>query len=199
MITDEQLHGIAAQAFNLARKDLERGQFNFLVASYHEGDVPPLRRMVKVERKIIETLGEEWLNSGRTKDIGFGVLRKCIDFLPPDAIALCTVVNFFRSTEKFKALPEAEQEELMAGAHDSHNEAVKLGLLSVADALWVVAQTPERVCCYLQILDARGRPQEQPQVDFYPQDGFDGRLKMFGAHYEHEKTLERMKQARKPT
>lgn len=193
MITDEQLHGIAAQAFNLARKDLERGQFNCLVAAYHEGDVPPLHRMAKVERKIIEKLGEDWLNSGRTKDIGFGVLRQCIDLLPPDAIALCTVVNFFRATDKLKTLPEAEQEELMTGSHDSHHEAVKLGLLSVADALWVVAQTPERVCFYLQTLDARGRPKEQPEVSFCPQDGFDGRLKMFGAHYEPEKTLERLK------
>ena len=177
-MTDAQLHGIAAQAINMAKRDLERGDFNFLLASYDEGD-HKLFRMTKIEELIIERLGENWLNSGRTKDIGLGLLRVCVDMMPPGAVIFACGTNQFRPTAKFHELPVEEQEKLVNGCHDRHHEAVKKGLLEMHDALTVVAQTPERVCLYHQDI-AHGRPVGKPDLHFVPQEEFGGRLKMFG-------------------
>ena len=62
MMTDQILEGIAAQAFNMARLELERRKFNFLLASYHESDGKKLYRMSKIEAFIVQQLGEGWLN-----------------------------------------------------------------------------------------------------------------------------------------
>jgi hypothetical protein len=184
MLSDEELKGIAAQALNMAKRDAERGEFNFLLAVYNLGDVPPLMRMSKIEALIIQRLGEDWLNHGRTKDVGFGVLRECIDMKPPDAVVFVTICNGFAPTKKLLALSVAEQKKLVDAGHNAHHQAVKDGLLTVSDVLVAIAQTPERVCQYHQKLDEHKRLTGQPEADCSPQENFDGRLKMFGKHYD---------------
>jgi hypothetical protein len=180
MLSDEELKGIAAQALNMAKRDAERGGFNFLLAAYNLGDTPPLHRMSQIEALIIKRLGEDWLNHGHTKDFGFKVLRTCIDMLPPDAVAFVTMCNGFSPTEKFHGLDPEEQRKLVDAGHKVHHQMVKDGLLTVCDVLSALAQTPERVCQYVQKLDEHGRLTGQPEVGFSPQENFDGRIKMFG-------------------
>ena len=50
-MTDPELQGIAAQAHNMAKRDLQLGQFNFLVAAYCAGE--RLHRMRQVEALIV--------------------------------------------------------------------------------------------------------------------------------------------------
>jgi hypothetical protein len=178
-MTDAQLQGLGAQACNMAKLDLERGTFNFLLASYHEADDRQLHRMTKIEELILQRLGEDWLNSGRKKDMGFGLLRTCVTVLPPDAMIFASVTNQFGPTEKFDELTPTEQHELLHSAHDRHHEAVAEGLLYVRDVLTVIVQTPERVCMYLQPIE-HGQPVGQGKCEFFDQEGFGGRMKMFG-------------------
>jgi hypothetical protein len=126
-LTDAQLHGLAAQACNMCKRDMERREFDgFFLAAYNASDERPLFRMVKIEKLLNERLGEDWLNSGRTKDCGFGLLRACIDTMPPDAIIIATVANRFKPTEKFyKQLTAEEQRNLLDATHDQHHEAAK--------------------------------------------------------------------------
>lgn len=187
-MTDKELQGIAAQSFNLARRDLEKGCFNFVLASYFSGE--GLKRLKSIERAIIDQLGEDWLNHGRTKDVGFQILRICVDTMPPEAVVFVTGVNMFHRTEKLRAMgPEAEKALMGPGStHNQHHAAVKEGLLTVHDGLTAVAQTPERVCIYQQMVDRRYRPIDQPQTNFFDQETFGGRLKMFGV--EKEETVQ---------
>lgn len=179
-MTDAELQGVAAQALNLAKRDMQQNKFNFLLASYHVGDVPPLHRMQKVEALIIEKLGEDWLNNGKTKDAGFRMLRFCIDVLPPDAVVFVTAANRFQPTAKFETLTEVQRQELLDAGHDRHNQAAKEGLLELHDCLCAIAQTPTRVCNYMQDFLC-GHPVGNPDTSFFPQANFDGRIKMFGA------------------
>ena len=179
-MTDAELEGFAAQALNMAWRDIEqRNDFNFLLASYHAEDVPPIHRMTKVERLIVSKLGEEWLNSGRTKDVGFLILRHAVAILPPPAIVFVTAANGFKPTDKFGALPEAQRLEIMNAGHDRHHQLVKEGLLEMHDVLVAVAQTPTRVCNCMQRYD-RGKRVGNRETQFSPQENFDGRLKMYG-------------------
>ncbi len=164
----------------MAKRDLEQRRFNFLLAVYHESDVPPLHRMTEVEALIIERLGENWLNSGRTKDIGFYLMRLAVALQPPDAVVFASGGNRFKATEKFHALPGAAQHALLNSSHDRQHEAVKEGLLTLNDALSVVVQTPERVCQYVQDISPRGQPLAPPDAVCFPQSDFGGRMKMFG-------------------
>jgi hypothetical protein len=179
-MTDAQLEGIAAQALNMAKRDMERRSFNFLLASCHDG--AGLYRMSKVEALIIERLGEDWLNHGETKDAGFRVLRKAVDLMPPEAVVFVTATNAFKPTAKLQALTKAEQTKLLNGGHSRHHQAVKEGLLEIADSLTATVQTPERVCWYVQTVD-HGWLVGKPEVRFASQAEFDGRLKMFGSKY----------------
>jgi hypothetical protein len=181
-MTDAELQGVAAQALNMAKRDIERGSFHFLLALYHECDTPPLHRMTEIEKLIIERLGEEWLNSGRTKNVGFYVLRLAVDLLPPDAVVIVTIVNSFTPTARFYELPEERRDELLR-SHDRQHQAVAEGLFTVCDALCAIVQTPTRVCQYIQEYDRHRRPTGKPRAAFLPQEDFDGRLKMFGANY----------------
>jgi hypothetical protein len=186
-MTDAELQGIAAQALNMAKRDLELDRFNFLLAAYNLCDQPPLHRMTEIEAVIIERLGANWLNSGRTKDLGFFVLRQAVDLMPPDAVVIATGVNRFQPTQRFHKLPEAQQRELMNSSHDRQHKAVAEGLLTVGDALFAIVQTPERVCQYVQDYDRHRQPVGKPQPMFFPQEHFNGRLKMFGTEkFEHE-------------
>lgn len=174
-MTDAELKGIAAQALNLAKLDRERGQFNFLLASYHEGE--GLHRMTKIEATIIQMLGEEWMNSGARKDIGFGIIRLATAILPPDALVFVTAANGFAPTAKFHALPLDQQKALIDAGHDRHHEAAKEGFFELHDIWAVVAQTAERVCLYEQA----NEPDAKPHCRFCPQDEFGGRMKVYGA------------------
>ena len=190
MLTDAELQGIAAQALNMAKLDMERGKLNFLLASYYEGEIPPLHRMDRIEALIIQRLGENWLNSGRTKDIGFKTLRIAVDLLPPDAVVFVTFNNGFSFGAKFHELPPAQQKEvfneLIRAGHDRHHQAVKEGLLDVCDVLLATVQTPERVCIYQQSLDRRGEFSGKPQTRFMRQQDLGGRLKMFDVPIKFE-------------
>jgi hypothetical protein len=178
-MTDAQLEGIAAQALNLARLDLERGKFNFLVACYHDGR--GLHRMSTLESDINAKLGEGWLNSGETKDAAFGLFRFCVDILPPDAFIFVSVGNEFRPTAKLLALDEAKRLEIIGAGHDRHHRAVAEGLMTVRDVLQAVAQTPTQVCLRRQPCTPRGMSlDEPPTTRMMPQDRFSGRLKMYG-------------------
>lgn len=177
-MTDPELHGIALQALNMAKRDLRGGSFNFLIAAYHAGE--GLHRMTKIEQMIIGKLGEGWLNSGHTKDVGFGLLQLATALRPPDAVVVVTCCNVFKPSEKFKALPAAEQEvhlEVMrTQGHDKHHEMVRAGLLTMVDALTATAQTAERVCLAVQEVG----PDTKTKSHFFVQDEFGGRIKMYG-------------------
>jgi hypothetical protein len=177
-VSDAELQGIAAQAFNMFKRDVERRKFNFLLASYHAGQ--GIHRMAIIEAEIVERLGEDWLNGGRTKDIGFRMLRLATKLLPPDAVIFGSVVNHFRQTAKLGELTDKQRHDLIGGGHDRQHQAVKEGYLTVCDALAVVAQTPKRVCFYQQDFDRRLEPVGAPKTTLCGQDEFDGRMKMYG-------------------
>lgn len=178
-LTDAELKGLAAQALNMAKRDIEQGEFNFLLASYHEKDTPPLQRMTKIEKLVVGKLGANWLNNGRTKDIGFDVLRLCIKLMPPDAVVFVTAANAFKPTAKLQALGWEEVLKSLDAGHSRHHEMVKEGLLELHDTLIALVQTPQMVCQYVQHVD-HGKPIGPPETSFFPQDAFDGRLKMYG-------------------
>lgn len=176
-MTDPQLQGLALQALNLAKKDYERGHFSFLLASYSEGET--IHRMKRVEATISEKLGSDWLNDARKKDAAFGILRAISMVAPVDALMIVTGCNMFVPTPALLERPIEEQGALMHHGHDRHHKAVKEGLLSVADGLVSVAQTPLRMCSYVQRIGRAGFL-DAPEVHFFDQCNFAGRLKMFG-------------------
>jgi hypothetical protein len=183
-MTDAQLRGLSLQALNMAKRELERGTFNCVLASYHEGE--SLHRMSSIERTLIERLGKEWLSSGHTKDAGFGVLKMATAALPPDAMVIVTGANFFEPTERLLALSQEEQRAILGQSHDDNHRASKEGWLTVCDALVSIAQTPERVCNYVQKMAVERRVHflGQPVVQLFDQRAFDGRLKLYGTKPE---------------
>lgn len=183
-LSDAELQGIGAQALNMAKRDIERDAFNFLLASYCAADEIKLHRMVSVEAIMIERLGENWLNDWRRKKAGFAVLRGATDLMQPDALVFVTACNAFTPTDKFLALPPAQQEELRNKGHDYHHKAVKDGLLEIHDILLAVVQTPERVCLYQQETNGHGEMIGPPETKFLAQEDFDGNLKMYGTSSE---------------
>jgi hypothetical protein len=176
-MTDAELQGLGAQALNMAKGDMERGQFNFLFASYHQGE--GLHRMKSIEALVVEKLGEEWLNSGRAKDMAFKMLRMATSMLPPDGIVIVTAANRFSPTEKLLALPLAEQEAVVNASHHRHHKAVEEGLLTVCDSLHALVQTARRVCQYIQDYEPGALFLSKPETRFYAQADFGGRLKMY--------------------
>jgi hypothetical protein len=179
-ITDSQLQGISLQALNMAKRDWAHGPFNVLLASYHEGE--GLHRMRRIERLLIKSLGEDWLNNDRTKDQGFGVLKTATATLPPDAVVIVTASNCFEPTPGLLALSFEEQQTIMGDGHDDQHSAVKEGWLTVSDALTAFAQNPERVCISTQkllLVSKTVRPIGQPIVQFFDQSDFKGRLKLY--------------------
>jgi hypothetical protein len=184
---DSELSGLAMQGLNMAKRDLEQEgarAFNFLLASHFDNE--GLKRMRKLERVVIEKLGANWLNSGRTKDIGFGLVKMATALAPPDALVLVTVCNMFQPTEALKKLGKKQAMALLNAGHDRHHRAVGEGLLTVVDALVATAQTAERVCLTTQHLMPRlagGRGFDfdgQPKIGFMPQTNFEGRTKFYG-------------------
>lgn len=76
-MTDQELHGAARQALNMARTDWELNGWktSIVLASYHVTDVPPLHRMRMIERMLQEKLGKKWLDDEQKKTHGFYVLQ----------------------------------------------------------------------------------------------------------------------------
>lgn len=188
LVTDAELQGLAAQAFNLARHDLEQDKFIWLLASYHHPE--PLYRMSRVEALINAKFGNNWLNDGCKKDYAFEALRAATMYRPPDAIVFASVCNMFEATELFRSLPPYEQAKLMEGGHDAHHAGVKKGFFRCVDGLVTVAQTPARVCHQTQRL-LHGTPLGTPAVHFINADDFTGRLKLYA---EPQPTVEFWKQ-----
>lgn len=171
-MTDELMKGLAVQALNMVKHDIEQGRFNFLLAVYNEGE--SLHRMKKIETLIIKALGEDWLNNGPAKDAGYGILREAVAMLPPEALVIATPIKSFTPTEQFQKLSATVQKKILGDGHDRQWQAVEAGYLEVCDALMVVIQTSARVCLCQQTPGGR-------KIDFFDQKGFGGRLKMFGA------------------
>jgi hypothetical protein len=176
-MTDAELQGIALQALNIAKTEFEHaGSFGGLLASYHHGF--GLHRMTQVEQAIREKVGEDWLDNESKKSHVFSVLRWICRVAPPEAMVFATAINAFLPTEKLmQREPEAIRKVLNEG-HKRHHQAVQEGLLSLQNAFLAVAQTAQRVCLYTQTCE-RGRFLGKPDVKFFDQDHFDGRLKMF--------------------
>jgi len=180
-MTDRVLEGLCYQAANMAKVDLRMKRWrSILLATYHEGET--LYRMRKFEREIEERLGEDWLEHGGSKDLGFGMLQYACTLSPPDAIVIVSVVNKFRPTKALETLPPEEIEYHLnrhPDGHKHHHEMLKQGLLTMCDALACIAQTPERVCMYSQDIMGRGVFTGKPDVHFSDASHFDGRLKMY--------------------
>ncbi len=171
-MTDELLKGLAAQASNMAKMEMRsHHQLNGLLAVYYEGD--GLHRLRKIERLAVEHYGEDWLNSGQAKEIIFGVLCAGALALPPDAIAVATVVTAYWRTPAFDALP-TEERELVGDDPGRYPEYLK-----PHDALMSIVQTSERVCISTHRLQG-SLLIGQPEISVGPQEGFGGRIKMYG-------------------
>jgi hypothetical protein len=174
-MTDGELEGIAAQALNMAKRDIEQQRdFSFLLASCHKGE--GLHRMTRVEALITEKLGDDWLNHGGKKDAGFLIMQIATSLRPPDAMVFVTAANMFKPTEKFNQAPPDQQKEIMTSGHDRHHQAAREGYLQIIDSLIAIAQTAERVCNYVlaRASDAK------PEVRFFAQEDLGGRMKMYG-------------------
>jgi len=176
-MTDQELEGFAAQAFNLARTEWKRkGELNWLLASFHKGR--GLHRMTKVEALVIEMAGEDWMNHPAKKErVGY-VLRVATHLMPPDAIALVSIADRWKPTDAFNTLSEADQKKIMDGPREARADATSLGLLTVDEVMVCWAQTPSRVCSYQRTLDEL--EDSKPLVQFGPMELFDGNFKLFG-------------------
>jgi len=175
-MTDQELEGFAAQAFNLARTEWKRkGEFNWLLASFHHGS--GLHRMTKVEALVIQMAGEDWLNDPeRQAQVGY-VLRVATCLMPPDAIAVVSVADAWQLTDAFNALPKKDQNKILNGPREARNSAIALGLLTVEEVLVCMAQTPSRACRYQRRLDELN--DAKPTVDFGEMAQLHGRFKFF--------------------
>jgi len=176
-MTDQELEGFAAQAFNLARTEFQRKEkFNWLLASFHRGT--GLHRMTKIEALVIELAGEDWMNDSAKKErVGY-VLRIATHLMPPDAVALVSIADRWKPTDAFNALSEADQKKIMDGPRASRADAASLGLLTVDEVMVCWAQTPSRVCSYQRTLNEL--EDSQPLVQFGPMELFEGNFKLFG-------------------
>jgi hypothetical protein len=134
-----------------------------------------------------DKLGKGWLGDDAKKDHGFYVLRLATAAMPPDAVILVSPTNMFKATAKAKAVAMANPgflKRMQTDTPEQRRERVAEGLLELIDSVTAVAQTPERVCTCAQRVDRGGAYVGQPQVMFFDQAQFDGRMKMFGAEID---------------
>ena len=130
-LTDQELEGLAAQAFNMARRDLEqRRGFNCLLASYHAGE--SLHRMERLERLLAEKLGERWVGDASVKEAAFDLIRMATGMLPPDAIVIACAVNRFVPTEKFHEEAFEKRQDLPRPAPASGAKGSRMGISACA-------------------------------------------------------------------
>jgi hypothetical protein len=186
-MTDAELQGITLQALNMAKREMEqKGEFSGLLANYFVGEA--VHRMTVVESWIQENLGKDWLSHGAKKEAAFEALRLATTLRPPDAVLFVSAVNLFRSTDALHALPLPEQQALLNAGHERHHRAVEEGLLEIQDALFALAQTPQRICHYTQLLES-GHFAGPPDVQFGNPAEFGGRLKLYGDPEEARERL----------
>ena len=179
-MTDEELTGLARQALNMMKTALEVEKHQgILLATCHEGE--GIHRMRKIEDILKEKLGEDWLDHGPAKDIGFGLLRQCLTKFPtpPDAFITVTASNMFKPTAKMLALPVAKQKKLHNQNHGEHHKLAAQGYYRIIDSLTALVQTPKRICVCTQEVD-RGALVGNPDSHLMNNDDFGGRMKMFG-------------------
>jgi len=172
-LTDPELQGIATQALNMAKFEIEKTRcLNGLIASYYADQ--GLKRMKKVEALIVNKFGKEWLNDWAKKK---SVLRMVATLSgAPDAMVLVTSVNRFLPTPALEALPPDEKKAILVSSHERHHQAVKEGLLCIEDCLMANAQTPERVC----LATLPTKPDSVVDYSFIPQSHFGGIMKFWG-------------------
>jgi len=175
-MTDQELEGFAAQAFNFARTEWKtKGKFNFLLANYFDGK---LHRMTKVEALIIEKCGEDWLNSSAKKHAVSDVLRIATKAMPPEAVVLVTIADRWKTTQAFESVPKTEREKILSGPREARQAATELGLLEAEEVMIAVAQTPKRVCFYTRQLSRL--EDTKPQVETGDMATFEGAMKLYG-------------------
>lgn len=154
-MTDKLLEGLAAQAANMAKADLQlRGQINGVLANYFEGQ--GLHRMRTIETLLEQNVGKDWLNLDGAKHHIFGVLCYGASLITPDALVVAFAANAYYSNaagDKVEKVP--------------------------GDRLIAIAQTKERVC--LRDQEIRGRLViGEPRIMFVDQADWKGRLKLYG-------------------
>src|SRR5580704_15563789 len=116
-MTDQLLKGLAFQVINMAKNEIRyKHQLNGILAIYNEGG-EGLHRMRGIEKIAEEKAGVAWLNSGRAKDIVFGVMCGASQELWPDAIVVSTIVDAFDPLPAFLELPEEERERIWREAN----------------------------------------------------------------------------------
>jgi hypothetical protein len=154
-MTDDLLKGLAAQAANMGKADIQhRGELHGVLAVYYEGQ--GLHRMRKVEALLIEKCGKGWLNDEGAKHAIFGILCFGANVIPPDAIVVAFAANLYVS-----------------------NKAGDKGPKVPGDRLISIAQTKDRVCLRDQELRG-GSLIGEPKIVFVDQIDWKGRLKLFG-------------------
>lgn len=187
-MTDQELHGIARQALNMARTDRELGgKFSMVLAWYRSKLDPPLFRMRLIEDMLQAKLGRAWLDEGPAKELGFLMLRLAAESMRPEAVALCTATNMFVATAKGRAqfLAAGRKLDPRSNRPEGRRAMVRDGLLELVDSFTAVVQTPERVCMCMQPVE-RGEFVGEATVNFCPQEEFDGRGKMYGGELSDE-------------
>lgn len=186
-MTDQELHGIARQALNMARTEKEQGGWksNIVLAWYRSSNDPPLHRMRLIEDVLQAKLGTYWLDDGPSKEVGFLMLRLAVESMRPEAVAICTATNLFKSTAKGRDLFLAAGKKLdpRSNTPEGRHEMVREGLLELIDSITAVVQTPQRVC---MCIHAVGRGAGEVQTTFSDQADFDGRGKMYGGEISDE-------------
>ncbi len=153
-------------------------RFECVIAVKAEGEA--LHRMASVEKNIKARLGVDWLNHGQKKAVAFRMLTVALSVIRMEAFVFVHAGIKFDPTPKLMALDEATRHQLMNQGHPKHHEMVKQGLLTVHDVLSSVAQTPERVCTYIQAINPEtwGKIGE-PEVLMFSQSEFHGNVKVF--------------------
>ena len=185
-MTENELEGLARQALNMAKTELEqKDRLGMLLASYRKGE--RLYRMSKIEANLVEKLGQGWLDDWRRKEAGYGWLRIALQIVPPDAIVIVTATDMFRSTEKMAALPDEERKKAIERSNDpkERRKMAAEGLFTITDGLTAVAQAAERVCISTQAIE-HGAFAGQPITHHCLQANFHGRQKMYGGLSKEE-------------
>ena len=161
-VSDELLRGLAVQAFNMAKRDVERDCFNFLVASYTRAKASTAwqwwnAKSSKGSAKTGSTTAARRQSASRS-------LVSASTSHRPNAVIIGTAINRFKATAKLRARPVTDRRRCSTRNHDRHHEAVAEGLLEVCNALFVSVQTPEKMLLYTQDFNrggARGAPDVQ--------------------------------------
>jgi cyclophilin family peptidyl-prolyl cis-trans isomerase len=184
-MTDAELQGIAAQAFNMARRQMEQEtNFSGLFAVYHHDG--GLRRWLMVEQLIVQRMGHDWLNKGHAKTLVFTILRLGVVTTNPEAVVFGSVVNEFPPTSKMRKLSLEKQKELIERVNRDPHLIAAQGFAEMRAALMILAQTADRVCMYTKPLGI----EEPASTKMSDQQDFGGRMKLYG--FTEEQVLQEL-------